>query len=416
MEQNNITDISLASAECRELKNGVKIYTLNSDEFEVLRVTFVFGAGSVMQHKPFAATSTANMLCEGTAEMNAHQIAERLDYYGSYFDVNIDRDYTYISFCSLTKFVEPTLDVAAQIILHPIFDERELEIYAAKRKQRLKIEREKVETRAREEFAKSLFGAAHPYAESFSEDEYDNLTRDDLVKTYERLYIAENCFVVCSGRVGEYEMESIERIAEALPQGVKPAARDLTKVEQRRYFLTPKQGAVQSSIRIGRLLFGRSHPDFVGMQILSSLLGGYFGSRLMRTLREERGYTYGVMSAMVNFAHAGYFAVATQVAVEVVDDALKLIYEEIERLRTEPISPEELEMVKRIMKGEIMRVLDGPFGVADVTIENILCGRDNDAIEENVRAIEAATPEDLMTLAQKYLDFDDLVTVVSGAR
>lgn len=409
-------DISLASAACRELNNGVKLYVLDSDEFEVLRVTFVFGAGSVMQHRPFAATSTANMLCEGTAQMTAHQIADKLDYYGSYFDVNIDRDYTYISFCSLTKFVEPTLDVASQIILHPIFDERELEIYAAKRKQRLRVEREKVETRAREEFAKSLFGASHPYAESFSEDEYDTLKREDLISTYERLYTASNCFVVCSGCVGEHEIECIERIASALPKGEKPQMRSLEHTEQRRFTLYEKAGAVQSSIRIGRLLFDRCHPDFVGMQILATILGGYFGSRLMRSLREERGYTYGVMSAMVNFAHAGYFAVATQVAVEVVDDALKLIYEEIERLRTEPISHEELDMVKRIMKGEIMRILDGPFGIADVTIENILCGKSNDAIEENVRVIEAATPELLMTLAQRYLEFDDLVTVVSGAR
>ncbi len=411
----DINDVALQSAECRVLSNGVKLYTLSSEEFEVLRVSFVFGAGSVFQSRPFAATATANMMSEGSGNMTAHEIAEQLDYYGSYFDVNVDRDYSYFSFCSLSKFVEPTLKVAEQIILHPTFPEEELRTYCNKRKQRLRIEREKVEVKAREEFAKSLFGDKHPYGVSFSESEYDTLRREHLIEIYDRLYCAENCFVVCSGRVGDVELRAIERVAGALRLGGEQASVDFPEPQRREFHLVEQPDAVQSSIRIGRRLFTRSHPDFLGMQMLATTLGGYFGSRLMQSLREQRGYTYGVMSAMVNFAQDGYFAIATQVGVEVTREAVELIIDEVERLRSELIDERELEMVRRIMVGEIMRILDGPFGVADVTIENILCDESNEVIARNVRRIEEYTPEELRGLAERYLDTQDMVCVVSGA-
>ncbi|MDE5621543.1 MAG: insulinase family protein, partial [Alistipes sp.] len=128
------------------------------------------------------------------------------------------------------------------------------------------------------------------------------------------------------------------------------------------------------------------------------------------------GYTYGVVAAMVNFERAGYLAVATQVGTGVTADALREIYAEIARLRSEPMPAEELELVKNMMTGEMMRILDGPFGIADVTIENILCGFDNSMIDENVRRIRRMTPDDVLRLARKYLPREELVTVVAGAK
>ena len=150
------------------------------------------------------------------------------------------------------------------------------------------------------------------------------------------------------------------------------------------------------------------------MQVLSTVLGGYFGSRLMQNLRERNGFTYGVFSAMVNFQQAGYLALATQVGTEVTQQALDEIAHEIEVLRTELIPEEELALVKNIMAGEMMRILDGPFGIADVTTENILCGFDNSQIQLNLQRIQSTTPEELRALAQKYLAPEDLVTVVAG--
>ena len=407
------SSVEMPRTECRTTKNGVKIYILNSDDFEVVRFSFIFRAGTSMQHKPFTASATVNMLSEGSHTKSAQEIAEMLDFYGSNFDANIDRDYAYLSFVSLSKFFDKTAEVARDIILYPAFNNKELQIYCSKRKQGLTIERQKIEVQSRELFGKALFGEEHPYGKASSEEEYDNVKREDLAALYNELYTANNCFVVCSGRVTESVLSTIEDIASKLPQG---ESRTISFPEPKTTHRIFKEdnAALLPSIRIGRLLFERRHPDFVGMQVVATALGGYFGSRLMQNLREEHGYTYGVMAAMVNFECEGYLAIATQVAKEHRDDALREIHFEIERLRNELMDEEELQMVKNMMIGEILRILDGPFGIADVTIENIMCGFDNSATEESVATILAITPEEIQRLAQKYLKSEDLVEVVVG--
>lgn len=408
------SSVDIAQAEKSLLANGTALYALPSSEFEVLRVTFVFRAGSARQRVPFTASTAANMLAEGTPDLTAHQIAERLDFLGSWFDVSIDRDYAYISFATLSKFYRETLDIAEAILLRPTFPEEELAVYRAKRKQRLAIERKKVDVEVREAFARALYGAEHPYGTSSDEAAYDTLTRDDIVAFHRRWYTAEHCFVVCSGRVGDAERAAVAAIAERIPRGEAVVEEPFPEPHTEHEVFVAHPGAVQSSIRVGRLLFPRSHPDFTGMQVVATVLGGYFGSRLMRNLREEHGYTYGVAAATVNFEHSGYLAVATQVGTESTEAALGEIYAEIERLRREPMPEEELELVKNIMTGEMMRILDGPFGIADVTIENILCGTDNSAIDRTIRLIRAMTPADVQRLAQRYLAREDLVTAVAG--
>ena len=405
--------VVMPRTECRTTANGVKIYILDSEDFEVVRFSFIFRAGTSMQHKPFTASATVNMLSEGSHSKTAQEIAEMLDFYGSNYDANIDRDYAYLSFVSLSKFFDKTAEVAEEIILHPSFGNKELQIYCSKRKQGLAIERKKIDVQSRELFGKALFGEEHPYGKTSPEREYDNITRDDLVALYNELYTANNCFIVCSGRVTESVLLTIEDIASKLAQGRARGVEFPAPTVTHRIF-KEDDSALLSSIRIGRLLFERKHPDFVGMQVVATTLGGYFGSRLMQNLREEHGYTYGVMAAMVNFEREGYLAIATQVAKEHRDDALREIYFEIERLRNELISEEELQMVKNMMIGEILRILDGPFGIADVTIENIMCGYDNSATEQSVDAILAITPQEVQRLAQKYLEREDLVEVVVG--
>ncbi|MBR4055391.1 MAG: insulinase family protein [Rikenellaceae bacterium] len=406
--------IDVPTARLATLGNGVRLYLLENHDQQVVRLSFVFGAGSSRQTTLFSATSAANLLSEGSDRFTARQIAEQLDFYGSYFDIAVDRDVVVVSFCALSKFVMPTLQTAEEILLRPSFPQQEFDSYRIKRRQRLEIERRKVDVRVREAFAAAMFGADHPYGISAPEAAYDELTREAVVDFYRRHYTADNCFVVCSGDLSDEALAAIENICVQLPQSgdrrelVFPAMVQIPQVR------LEHAGAVQSAVRVGRMLFTRNHPDYVGMQVVATVLGGYFGSRLMRNLREERGYTYGVFAGMVNLDRAGYLAIATQVAEAAREDTLHQIYTEIERLRTEPISEQELSLVKNIMVGEMMRILDGPFGIVDVTIENVQCGTDNHAVERTVEAIRRCTPEDVQRLAEKYLRREDLVEVTVG--
>lgn len=400
--------------ESASMPNGVPVYVLDCCTETVVRVSFVFHAGTTMQRVPFSASTTANMLSEGTKNYTAQQIAESLDYHGSFFDVALDRDFAVVTFVSLSKFFARTMEIAREILLHPVFDEGELRAYCDKHKHRLAVERSKISHRARELFSISLFGSDHPYGASFSEDYYDRLTRDDIAAFFRSLYVSGNCFVVASGSVGEQERSLINALAADIPAGVRtpdpvfPAVRSETRV------FKSHEGAVQSSIRIGKILFPRTHPDYIPMQVVTTILGGYFGSRLVRNLREERGYTYGVFSGMVNLQYAGYMAVSTDVAAAATEDALRQIFLEMERLRTELVGGEELRIVRNIMTGEIMRILDGPFGIADVTIENIQNGRDNTFLEEYMEQVRTITPGIILETAGRYLSPESFTTVVVG--
>ena len=408
-------EITVSHAEISTATNGVKLHTIDCTEDEVMRMSFIFKAGTRMQNKPFTASTTANLLSEGTKELTAHELSERLDFYGSYYDVSLDRDYVVITFCALTKFFPQTLEVARQMLLYPLFPQDEVDSYCVKRKQRLLIEQSKTSFQARTLFAEALFGKDHPYGISSDASEYVNITRDDITEIYNTLYIAENCFAVCSGKISDEIEAGILELCGDLPSGkTKP------HIEFPTAHTTPKvfkqhDGAVQSAIRIGRLLFPRSHPDFIAMQILSIILGGYFGSRLVHNLREERGYTYGVFSGVVNLDYDGYLAIATEVSSESTKDSITQIYHEMNRLRVERVSKEELEMVKNILVGEVMRILDASFGIADVTIENIQNGSDNAYLNQMLSEVFTITPERIQEVAVKYLDPDKFTTTVVGS-
>jgi predicted Zn-dependent peptidase len=314
----------------------------------------------------------------------------------------------------LAKYFSQTMEVAEQLLLHPTFPEEEIVAYRQKRKQRLSIERMKVETQAREAFATALFGREHPYGVVAPEEDYDLLTRADLVAFYTRCYTASRCFVVCSGLMNATVIDAVSHIAEQLPDGVEETSLHFPAPITTHCVRVAHPGAVQASIRVGRLLFTRQHPDYVGMQVVAMLLGGYFGSRLMQNLRERHGYTYGVVSAVVNMEQGGYLAIATQVAYDKREQALSEIYHEIELLHTTLVDEQELAVVRNMMIGEVMRILDGPFGIADVTIENLMCGRENSSVSDSLRQIREITPQQLRTLVRRYLQREDLVTVMTA--
>ena len=382
----------------------------------MIRLSLVFDAGTRWQTRPFVASATLYMLAEGTLKFTSAEISEKMDYYGANYEVNIDRDYSMVSLFCLSRFLPEVLELLGQIVAHPVFPERELELYKAKRRQQLVIEREKVSVRARELFGEALFGANHPYGVVSSIEKYDELTTEHLRRFHGEYYGAGNCFAVTSGHVADKDKEAILRFLGMLPdvtalpgKGV-PAPVSAPSVHEER------KGAVQTAIRIGKMLFARNHPDYIGMQVVAALLGGYFGSRLVSNLREDKGYTYGIFSAMVNLRYAGYLAIATEVGSQFTADSVKEIFSEIRRLREETVGEDELNLVKSNITGEFMRILDGPFGIADVTIENIQCGYDNGHIRAFLDEVKKITPGRIRSLAEKYLAEESFVTVTVGTR
>lgn len=394
---------------------GGKIYHVDASDLDLLRISVVFRAGTRYQTHPFVASATVNMLAEGTASRSSAEIAETLDYYGMYYNVSIDRDYSVVTVCCLNRFLDKALSLLSDILTEPVFPEDELAIYASKRKQSLTVERTKVDVMASELFWRSVYGPEHPYGRTSSENGYDTLTSDMLRGFFRKHYNIDNCFTVVSGKIEPGFIERISEVTDALPHGARVSDR-LPAPHSVAAATTDKPEALQAAIRMGRVLFKSDHPDYIAMQVVATVLGGYFSSRLVQNLREDKGYTYGAWAQVGCMEDSGYIAIATQVAAEHTDEAVGEIFREIERLRTEPVPVEELDMVKSVMIGEMMRILDGPFGICDVVIENVQSGDDNGRIKKIVEKINGTTPEDIMRVARLYLQKEDITTVTVGGK
>jgi predicted Zn-dependent peptidase len=420
LNRNNPPEIRIPESVCVPMpsvfvaKNGIKLHAVEAGEQDVVRLSLVFQAGTRLQPRSFLASAAANLLTGGTEKYSAREISEKADFYGASLSADIDRDYAVVSLCCLSKFFPEMLELFEQVVVAPTFPESELEIYKNKRKQQLLIEREKIAFRARELFGEALFGKGHPYGVYYSPDEYDTLKAAGLKAFFKSHYHAGNCFAVSSGRPSEKDRERMLDFLGRIPAGGAVPFVDLPAIRSIRRVDESRPGAVQSALRVGKILFPRSHPDFVGMQVLSSALGGYIGSRLMANLREERGYTYGIFATMVNLEASGYLAIGTEVGAEFTRDALAQIFHEIALLRKEPIGEQELGMVKNMITGEFMRILDGPFGIADVTIENIQNGIGNEYVNRYLKEVREITPARLHALAKKYLKEEGFVTAVVG--
>lgn len=396
-------------------ENAITLYSMSPSVIDVVRLSLVFNAGSRHQNHPFTASATLNLLSEGSENFTSVEIAEKLDFYGIYYDASCDRDSAMITITCLEKFLPETLSLLQECVVRPSFNDHELEIYKTKRKQQLSIEREKPAYLAREKFAQVLFGENHPYGTCSAAVEYDTLTREHLVGFHTNFINANNCFAVASGNISEQTRTRIIEFLETLPlSDVAPVDITCPVPQSSEPVNVKRDAAVQTSLRMGKLLFTKAHPDFVDMKVVAMILGGYFGSRLMQNIREERGYTYGIYSAIVSLEHSGYFAIATDVSTESLDDTLVQIRYELNRMSTENMPLEELSEVKNMILGELMRILDGPFGVADVVIENIQSGLDADYLDEFLQCVQSVTPERVTELVAKYLDPDSFTYVTVG--
>lgn len=416
------TELNMPGAVRYKLNNNLSLYVIEAGTQEVIRLSIVIKAGTRHQNAPFVASSLLNMLSEGSKKYTSVEIAEKLDLYGIYYDTSIDRDYGILTVSCLEKFLDQTLDLLSEILLYPALSADELSTYCTKRKEQLTIEREKPSYIARELFSVALFGAEHPYGKVSGVECYDTLIKSPelLREFYNSFYISSKIFAVTSGRISASSLTKIKAFLTTIPavhgssavgndEFLAPPIRWVERVVQ------PRDGAVQSSIRIGKRLFSKDHPDFNEMQVVAMILGGYFGSRLVNNLREDKGYTYGIYSAMMNLEHDGYIAIATDVAAEHTDDAITQIFNEIQTIRDELVPEAELDMVRNIIVGEMMRIIDGPFGVADIMIEGVQNNcHDNSYLEVFLRQVQQITPERIRELAIQYLEPDSFTSIIVG--
>jgi predicted Zn-dependent peptidase len=261
----------------------------------------------------------------------------------------------------------------------------------------------------------AVFGNENPLGRNTSLSDYQNLKLSDIKEFYASFYALSNCEIIISGKVEQSTINSLNTYfgKEGMGNSTPNIEVDFKPTKQQKLFIK-KDNALQSAIRIGRKLPNKLHPDYFGLQILNTVFGGYFGSRLMKNIREDKGYTYGIGSGVSSFLDGGYFFISTDVGSDVAKDALKEIYKEIELIRTEEIPLEELQLVKNYLLGKLLKSCDGPFNMAELFENVYFYGLDYDFYNNYIKTIKEITPKTLIALGVKYFNPADLTEVVVG--
>lgn len=414
-----IDKIEIQKVQLHQLNNGIKIFTLNCGSQELTRIEFLFKAGMFYQDEPLLASAANNLLETGTKKYTANELSDNIDFFGSFFECAVDQDFSSLVLFSLNKYLEKSLHYVEEIIKNPIFPKDEFEIYISNKKQKHLINSQKVNVLARREFSQLLFGENHPYGRQVKTESFDALSLEKIKAFYQKHYQSSECTIIVSGKLPENIIQILNQFFGNEDWGslksISAPSAILNTTKQQKHFIE-KPDAIQSAIRVGRILFNKTHPDYFKFQVLNTILGGYFGSRLMANIREEKGYTYGIGSVLVSLVNSGYFYISTEVGVDVTNQTLSEIYKELKLLREELVSEEELETVRNYILGQFLRTVDGPHALADKFKAIWEFGLDYDYFDRYLEAVKTVTPEELKRLANTYLQEKDLIELVVGKK
>lgn len=414
---NPIEHIDMVKAEKRLLSNGLPVHFVNAGTQDVVKIDFIFEAGTWFQPANLVASLCNSMLEEGSEKYKAAEIAEVFDFYGAYLQLAADQNQGIVSFIGLSRHLASILNVAEDMIKHSVFPEHEFDVLIAKNKQKYLLENEKVRTLCQKKFTQVLFGNDHPYAMNNRLEDYDQITRDQLLAFYRSYYHSGNCHIIAAGKIDEsvFELLNDHFGGNDWKKKASPEPEYNTNSDPQKFHHVEKANGLQSAIRTGKFWVPKEHPDSHALSILTTILGGYFGSRLMTNIREEKGYTYGIGSYTIALKRASYLVISTEVGNEYVEPTLKEIRTELERLQNEPVPDDELETVKSYLLGEFLRDFDGPFALATSfkAINDFDLGYS--FYDDYLRILRAVTSAELRQLARKYLSPDDFYTVVAGA-
>lgn len=414
--RHDIQEMSLVQPRELIFENGLKVFIFHAPKQELVKAEFIFRNIFEGSENSLVHTCLSHMLKEGTTTRSSGQIAEEIDFYGAYLMPEYSFDHTALTLYSLNKHLGAVLPVIQDIVKHATFPESELETYVRNHKQTLQISLQKNDYVARRLFFKNLFGESR-YAVLPTEEAYNRLNRAWLFDLYQKQVQPQNCTLILSGNITDDVLAEIRTLFDSQWQNnanVKPVSAPEFPTFAATRVLEERPDALQSAIRLGIPTINRVHADFAAVQFVNTLLGGYFGSRLMRNIREEKGFTYSISSAVVSLQHTGLFTIATEVGVDSTQATLAEIEKEFRILRETLPSDQEMALVKNYMLGSILGSIESIFSHADKFKAVHFYGLDLSYYTRYSDVIRNMTAPDVQRIANVYFNYDDLLRIVVG--
>lgn len=400
------------------LDNGIPVYMIEAGTEDIMRLEFVFRAGQIREFLPLLSSTCNMMLSEGSQNYTSEELNRMLDFYGVFLNQSAERDRAGVTLFFLSRHIEKVLELSTEILFRPVFPEPELNSLMKKRIRWFLVNREKVQNLAIDQFFESLFGKEHPYGYQIKESDFENITHAILSEFHSRYYTPGNMAIIVSGKIHDKTVGLLNTFLGQLDSTGRYTDNKLklSDAPQPKKIHIEKAGAVQTAIRIGSKTINKRHPDYTGLKVLDSILGGYFGSRLMKNIREDKGYTYGISSSLSSLDLSGYKVISTEVGKLNAQKAIDEIYCEIQKLMNSPVNKDEMQVVRNYMSGEMVRMFDGPFALAESFKSAWEFGLDNSYYYRLSEKITSVEPDEITDLAKKYYNIDELYEITAGSK
>lgn len=407
--------VDLPTAEVSYLANGARLHVLTHQAQPVVRLQVVLPAGRWYDPAPGVSLLTARGLLEGTHTRSARQIAEEVAFYGASLDCEQGFDRATLTLYCLAKHFDQLLTLVQDVLLNATFPAAELKQIQTRTIQNIRVERQKTSYLASERFARNLYGPQHPYGTVFDDEAFSTLQTDAVSQFYHQAYSLAKAEIFLCGAITDVHVQRLTEllsISAAAPTSTTRPTAPLAPLASLDHVTATE--SIQASIRIGRLWPGPEHPETHKLQVLVKVLGGYFGSRLMKNIREDKGLTYGIHASISNREHASSCVIGSDVNAANANVAIQEIQRELLRLQEELIPEEELETVRNYIQGKFLNELGTVFEQADKYRSTVLLGLPTSFYNEYLTEVAHVTSLQLRELAQQYLSPADFCQVVAG--
>jgi len=407
------TSIEFPTPIQRTLPNGVHLYFIPTPEIDAVKLEISSSINESTKNKLLVPYFALEMVTEGTASRDAAALDEFFDTYASEVETESGFENHGLSILTTKKHFNTVLPVFRELLTEAIFPEKELSKRKKQKALSIHINRDKNSHRASQLFRKALFGEKHPFGQITEEKDVDIVEREDLIDFYKK-DLWSNSEIFLTGNLNDSQLEDVIRLIGNIPVSFfpNPESEFQNKCNQR--VTESKQKSVQSSIRIGCHLISKSHPDYFKLNLMNTILGGYFGSRLIKNIREDKGLTYGIYSSIGGLKNADYWVVMADVIKEHDEAVIEEVYKEIDKLKNEPVSNHELEVVRNYMVGKLLSQFSSGFELIGRYKSIHQAGLDFGFYQHHLAYILNATAEDIMEVSQKYLDREKMVEIIVG--
>ncbi len=397
------------------LNNGLDLVIIRGGAEPVMKLEIVFCAGRPFEHKNQVSRLMCQMLMEGTNSTIGKVLSEKFDFYGSNISPFISMDHTGLTLYCLEKHAEFLLPYMMEMLLEPSFVEEEFVKLRKNALEKLSLDLSKNDFIAYREMTIALFGPDHFYGYNSSEEVIKAVDTKDLRRHHKKTYQAGNGVGFLSGNLTQNTIDIVTEHLSKLPSGSNCDPRpiiDFTPPQKEILVNSPNKHQV--ALRIGRKLFPRDHVDFNKLYIVNTILGGYFGSRLMSQIREEKGFTYNVYSSIENLLFDGSLIISMETDSVFLKDSIGMIRKELDLLRRVQVKKGELSMVKTYLLGYLLTAMDGPLNVSELIRNLLIEGSGIDSFDDLVSTIHEIDPQTIQEIAEKYLNYEDMTLVMVG--